>query len=55
MTKSYEFTLEHVGFDINSASVWLEYIDFLKSQEAVGVYAEGVKVCVNATLGYLLF
>ncbi|KJE88730.1 hypothetical protein, variant [Capsaspora owczarzaki ATCC 30864] len=45
MTQAYEFTLEHVGLDLNSTSIWLEYIDFLKSQDAAGnPHAEGMKM-----------
>ena len=32
MQQTYEFALEHVGIDFHSSSVWLEYLDYLKSQ-----------------------
>lgn len=32
MIQTYEFALEHVGIDFHSAQVWLDYLDFLKSE-----------------------
>jgi hypothetical protein len=29
--KAYEYALERVGFDIDAAPLWTDYIDFLKS------------------------
>ncbi|XP_054160446.1 cleavage stimulation factor subunit 3-like [Oppia nitens] len=44
MAKAYDFTLEKIGIDIQSYSVWNDYVHFLKNVEAVGSYAENQKI-----------
>jgi cleavage stimulation factor subunit 3 len=31
MAQAYDFALEKVGIDVNSYSIWVEYVNFLKS------------------------
>ncbi|CAD5125908.1 DgyrCDS14090 [Dimorphilus gyrociliatus] len=44
MAQAYDFALEKIGMDINSFSIWSDYIRFLKSVEAVGSYAENQRI-----------
>lgn len=44
MQQAYEFALDKVGVDFNSYQIWLDYVNFLKSGEAVGSYAENRKI-----------
>uniref|UniRef100_A0A1B6CGC0 Cleavage stimulation factor subunit 3 n=1 Tax=Clastoptera arizonana TaxID=38151 RepID=A0A1B6CGC0_9HEMI len=45
MAQAYDFALEKIGMDIQSYSIWNDYVNFLKSVEAVGSYAENQKIC----------
>lgn len=44
MAQAYDFALEKIGMDLHSFSIWSDYIQFLKSVEAVGSYAENQKI-----------
>ncbi|XP_049793735.1 protein suppressor of forked [Schistocerca nitens] len=44
MAQAYDFALEKIGMDIQSYSIWNDYVNFLKSVEAVGSYAENQKI-----------
>jgi hypothetical protein len=44
MAQAYDFTLEKVGMDIQSYSIWNDYVTFLKGVEAVGSYAENQRI-----------
>ena len=44
MAQAYDFAIDKMGLDILSYSVWHDYINFLKSVEAVGSYAENQKI-----------
>ncbi|XP_066255675.1 protein suppressor of forked [Euwallacea similis] len=44
MAQAYDFALDKIGMDINSFSIWNDYVNFLKSVEAVGSYAENQKI-----------
>ncbi|XP_014240504.1 protein suppressor of forked isoform X2 [Cimex lectularius] len=44
MAQAYDFALEKIGMDIQSYSIWNDYVIFLKGVEAVGSYAENQKI-----------
>ncbi|PVD28191.1 hypothetical protein C0Q70_10777 [Pomacea canaliculata] len=44
MAQAYDFALEKIGMDIMSYQIWVDYINFLKSVEAVGTYAENQRI-----------
>ncbi|XP_075530448.1 cleavage stimulation factor subunit su(f) isoform X1 [Dermacentor variabilis] len=44
MAQAYDFALDKMGMDILSYPVWSDYINFLKSVEAVGSYAENQRI-----------
>lgn len=44
MAQAYDFALDKMGMDILSYPVWTDYINFLKSVEAVGSYAENQRI-----------
>ncbi|XP_066998910.2 protein suppressor of forked isoform X2 [Anabrus simplex] len=44
MAQAYDFALEKIGMDIQSYSIWNDYVNFLKGVEAVGSYAENQKI-----------
>ncbi|KAG8235250.1 hypothetical protein J437_LFUL014737 [Ladona fulva] len=44
MAQAYDFALDKIGMDIQSYSLWNDYVNFLKSVEAVGSYAENQKI-----------
>ncbi|KAK7107878.1 cleavage stimulation factor subunit 3-like [Littorina saxatilis] len=44
MAQAYDFALEKIGMDIMSYQIWVDYINFLKSVEAVGSYAENQRI-----------
>ncbi|CAI4231019.1 unnamed protein product [Auanema sp. JU1783] len=44
MAKAYDFALEKVGLDVNSYSIYADYISFLKIVPAVGQYAENQRI-----------
>ena len=44
MAQAYDFAIDKMGLDILSFSVWNDYINFLKSVDAVGSYAENQKI-----------
>jgi hypothetical protein len=33
ITKAFEFSLAHIGADIEAGSIWFDYIEFLKEAE----------------------
>jgi len=44
MAQAYDFALDKMGLDLMSYSIWNDYINFLKSVEATGSYAENQKI-----------
>ncbi|KAL3216531.1 hypothetical protein MRX96_033030 [Rhipicephalus microplus] len=44
MAQAYDFALDKMGMDILSYPIWNDYINFLKSVEAVGSYAENQRI-----------
>lgn len=44
MAQAYDFALEKIGMDLHSYFIWSDYIQFLKSVDAVGSYAENQKI-----------
>lgn len=44
LAQAYDFALEKIGLDLHSYSIWTDYIQFLKSVDAVGSYAENQKI-----------
>jgi cleavage stimulation factor subunit 3 len=42
--QAYDFALDKIGLDVNSYSIWVDYINFLKSVEATGSFAENQKI-----------
>ncbi|ESO06606.1 hypothetical protein HELRODRAFT_64205, partial [Helobdella robusta] len=44
MAQAYDFALDKIGMDVNAYPIWLEYINFLKSVEATGSYAENQRI-----------
>uniref|UniRef100_A0A183CKR1 mRNA guanylyltransferase n=1 Tax=Globodera pallida TaxID=36090 RepID=A0A183CKR1_GLOPA len=44
LAQTYDFALEKVGLDFQSYSIYLDYVTFLKSVNAVGQYAENQKI-----------
>lgn len=55
MAQAYDFALEKIGMDIQSYSIWNDYVSFLKSVEAIGSYAENQKIsAVRKVLKFIL-
>ncbi|KAI0232191.1 Cleavage stimulation factor subunit 3 [Lamellibrachia satsuma] len=44
MAHAYDFALDKMGMDIMSYPLWNDYVNFLKSVEAVGSYAENQRI-----------
>lgn len=44
LAQAYDFALEKIGMDLHSYSIWSDYIQFLKSVDAIGSYAENQKI-----------
>lgn len=44
MAQAYDFTLDKMGLDLNSYSIWADYITFLRSTQVQGSYAESQKI-----------
>ncbi|KAF8561962.1 hypothetical protein P879_05812 [Paragonimus westermani] len=44
MAQAYDFTLDKMGLDLNSYSIWADYISFLRSTQVQGSYAESQKI-----------
>jgi cleavage stimulation factor subunit 3 len=44
MAQAYDFALDKIGLDVNSCSIWMDYVNFLKSVDAAGSYAENQKI-----------
>lgn len=44
LAQAYDFALEKIGMDLHSYFIWSDYIQFLKSVDAVGSYAENQKI-----------
>lgn len=44
MAQAYDFALEKIGMDLQSYSIWNDYVTFLKGVEAIGSYAENQKI-----------
>lgn len=44
VTKAYEFALQHVGQDKDSAEIWSEYIQFVKSGQTSSTWEEQQKM-----------
>jgi len=41
--KAYEFALTHIGGELNSTSIWKEYLSFLRGVSTSSAYDEGVQ------------
>ena len=54
MAQAYDFALEKIGMDIQSYSIWNDYVNFLKAVEAVGSYAENQKISAVRKVKYTL-
>lgn len=44
LAQAYDFALEKIGMDLHSFSIWTDYINFLRSFEPVGHFAENQKI-----------
>ncbi|VUZ54879.1 unnamed protein product, partial [Hymenolepis diminuta] len=44
MAQAYDFTLDKMGLDLSSYSIWADYITYLKSTQVQGTYAESQKI-----------
>ncbi|XP_065826444.1 cleavage stimulation factor subunit 3-like [Oscarella lobularis] len=44
MTQAYEFTLDKVGLDFGAIEVWMEYVNFLRTGDVQGTFAENQKI-----------
>jgi cleavage stimulation factor subunit 3 len=44
LAQAYDFALEKIGMDLYSFSIWSDYIQFLKSFEPIGSFAENQKI-----------
>ncbi|XP_019857540.1 PREDICTED: cleavage stimulation factor subunit 3 [Amphimedon queenslandica] len=44
LKNAYDFTLEHMGIDFYSTPIWMEYLDFLNSENSQGSYGENLKL-----------
>ncbi|KAL7036048.1 hypothetical protein ACKWTF_008672 [Chironomus riparius] len=44
LAQAYDFALEKIGMDLHSFSIWSDYINFLKSFEPIGSFAENQKI-----------
>ena len=44
MAQAYDFALDKMGLDIQSHTLWSDYIKFLKGVEAIGSFAENQKI-----------
>ena len=44
MAQAYDFALDKMGLDIQSHTIWSDYIKFLKGVEAAGTFAENQKI-----------
>ncbi|CAI2340027.1 unnamed protein product [Caenorhabditis sp. 36 PRJEB53466] len=44
MAKAYDFALDKVGMDVQSHTIYTEYIGFLKKVPAIGQYAENQRI-----------
>ena len=44
MSKAYEFALEKIGLDLQSYSIWNDYITFLRNFEVQGSFAENQRI-----------
>lgn len=42
--QAYDFALDKIGLDVMSYSIWLDYVNFLKSIDASGSFAENQKI-----------
>lgn len=42
--QAYDFALDKIGLDVMSYNIWVDYINFLKSVEASGTFAENQKI-----------
>jgi tetratricopeptide (TPR) repeat protein len=52
MIKAFEFALEHVGYDVDSVSIWGDYIEFLSGRMQERVASKQGEVERNKTLGH---
>jgi len=44
MAQAYDFALDKMGLDIQSHTIWSDYIKFLKGVDAAGTFAENQKI-----------
>lgn len=44
LAQAYDFALEKIGMDLHAFSIWNDYVQFLRSAEATGSYAENQKI-----------
>jgi len=42
--QAYDFALDKIGLDVMSYSIWVDYVNFLKSIDASGSFAENQKI-----------
>ena len=59
MAQAYDFALDKMGLDIQSHTIWSDYIKFLKGVEAAGTFAENQKIAairkVNVAFNFMRF
>ena len=44
MAQAYDFALDKMGLDLQSHTIWADYIRFLKGVDAAGTFAENQKI-----------
>lgn len=44
LAQAYDFALEKIGMDLYSFSIWSDYVQFLRSVDATGSFAENQKI-----------
>lgn len=54
MAQAYDFALDKMGLDIQSFSLWNDYIKFLKGVDAPGNFAENQKIAAIRKVWLLL-
>lgn len=55
MAQAYDFALDKIGMDIQSYSIWNDYVNFLKGVEAIGSYAENQKISAVRKVSTFLY
>ena len=44
MSKAYDYALEHIGLDLQSYTIWNDYITFMRNFEVQGSFAENQRI-----------